>query len=695
MGQSLRVLVYGSVGDGACDSVRLGIYRELLAAHGVELRTWGELNGYRVSVPPPYADRLADAIHDGVAVVDTSPIDWADVVLFRRWYGTVPACEDCDFAARDDAALAAHLRTRGHRPADRDFIVRSLLAAIERDPAVLKGRAMVYELDDNLLAPQPWLGFYNRIQGDRDLIDRFARRADLVTVTTPVLATALGRHNAAIRVIRNAVAPERYVPSAAAPPGKPLTFLYYGVGARARDYAICGDVVDAEARRHDGRRIWLGSDEPAIRSLVDEARPYENDVAAFARRLADTHPDIGVAPVGQDDFSRGHSELHWLEYSLSGAATVASRTMGGGPYDVIRDGVDGLLARNKAQWREQLSRLAVSRTLREELAGRARERVLAEYDVKDRAAEWADALRWAAEHAGRGALEVHPGHATGPAAGHATGHSAAARAQLEAEVEAEARAGLAHRAKVRARSVFENARLAELRGDRDVCWREDAARDPLVSIVIPTYSRGRILVERSIASALAQTYPNVEVVVVGDHATPETLEAIQSVQDPRVRFEDLPVRSPYPDDPEHAWMCVGTRPYNRGVKLARGSWIVPQADDDEMLSDHVATLLGVALEYRLEMVYGDSLMETPEGEWFRLGAWPPAHAGFCAGSVLYSAALAFVEEDEECWRDGEPNDWNMWRRMIDAGVRIGHVEQIVFRHYREARHRYTATTSAA
>ena len=114
------------------------------------------------------------------------------------------------------------------------------------------------------------------------------------------------------------------------------------------------------AGRHGGRRVWLGSDGPAIRAIVDDARPYVGSVADFARGLADSHPDIGVAPVGQDDYSRGRSELHWLEYSLAGAATVAGRTMGGGPYDVIRDGVDGLLARNKAQWREQLGRLAAS-----------------------------------------------------------------------------------------------------------------------------------------------------------------------------------------------------------------------------------------------------------------------------------------------------------------------------------------------
>jgi hypothetical protein len=684
VGEPLRVLVYGSVDAGPCDSVRLGVYRDLLSEQGIELRTWGELNDYRVQVPPEYADRLDDAIHDGVATADLSPIEWADVLVFRRWYGTVHACDDCDFATSNGPALAKHAETLGHAAVTRDRIIRPLLASIERDRSVLRGRAMVYELDDNLLSPQPWLGFYRRIQGDLDLIERFARQADLVTVTTPTLAAGLKRYNSAIQVIRNAVMPDWYaLPEVEAEP-RPLSFLYYGVGARYREYTICKDAVDDVAKTNDGRRIWLGSDEPMIQAAVDEAHPYLNEVRGFARQLGAIRPAIGVAPVGQDDFSRGHSELHWLEYSLAGAATVASRTMGGGPYDVIRDGVDGLLARNKAQWREQLAKLASSRTLRDELAGRARERVLAEYDVRVRVAEWADAFRWAANHAGRGASSI---SARSMSREHAH--------QQEIGVAADASANLEHRHMARQRSRAEGAMLEQLRGDREVCWPEGAADNPLVSVVIPTYSRGRILVDRSLASVLNQTYRNIEVVVVGDHATDETLEAIRSVDDPRVRFEDLPERSPYPPDPETAWMCVGTRPYNRGLELARGQWIAPQADDDEFTPDHVETLLSIALDHKLEFVYGDSWMETAAGPWVRLGEWPPRQGGFCAGAVLYSSSLKYINEDEDCWREDEPNDWNMWKRMIEAGVRAGHVDHVVFRHYLEARHRPHMAAGAA
>ena len=52
--------------------------------------------------------------------------------------------------------------------------------------------------------------------------------------------------------------------------------------------------------------------------------------------------------------------------------------------------------------------------------------------------------------------------------------------------------------------------------------------------------------ERAIPSALAQDHENIEVVVVGDAAPPETAAAIEELGEPRVVYENLAVRGPYP-----------------------------------------------------------------------------------------------------------------------------------------------------
>ena len=402
MTSAVNVLVYGALDGGSCDVFRAGMYTDYLAALGVTLRPWTEL---RVDFAPGWENRPQEALDSGAFEIDRTDLDWADVLLFRRYYFTAPACEECDTASRHEADMAEHARATGHRvrgPLDR--LLRPLWARLLSDPTFLGGRAIVYETDDDVLATPAWSDHSVIARLEADLIRSMLGRADLVTVSTPPLERMAGRYNRAVRLIRNAVEPAWYPDPASIPEreGEPRV-LFYGVPKRLRDYAECVEVVNEVARSVRGtRRVWMGGDDPAVRAVADEVIAYVRGAPAFARALVEARPDIGLAPVADEPFNRARSELHWLEYAMAGAPTVASRLMGGGPYDVVRDGGDGRLARNKAEWREALRSLARSPARRTEIAGRARERVLAEYRVADRAVEWADAYRWAAEHAGRG-----------------------------------------------------------------------------------------------------------------------------------------------------------------------------------------------------------------------------------------------------------------------------------------------------
>ncbi|HLG92797.1 MAG TPA: glycosyltransferase family A protein, partial [Acidimicrobiales bacterium] len=215
-----------------------------------------------------------------------------------------------------------------------------------------------------------------------------------------------------------------------------------------------------------------------------------------------------------------------------------------------------------------------------------------------------------------------------------------------------------------------------------------------MTVRIATYERGELVARRALASALAQTYRRLEVLVVGDHCDPATAEAVLSVRDPRVRFVNLSERGRYPDDPRLRWMVAGAAPMNAALWLAQGKWIAPCDDDDELSPDHVEVLLDQARRRRLELVWSKASMELEPGRWVEAGSERLRLGSITHGSVLYSAHLRFFAHSLTSWRLGQPSDWNLWSRMRRAGVRMGFVDRLTYVHYLEATRRPLDTGAA-
>jgi glycosyltransferase involved in cell wall biosynthesis len=106
---------------------------------------------------------------------------------------------------------------------------------------------------------------------------------------------------------------------------------------------------------------------------------------------------------------------------------------------------------------------------------------------------------------------------------------------------------------------------------------------PLVSIIIATYNRGKILSERTLPSIFNQSYSNFEIIIVGDHVIDNTEELISLIPDKRLKFINLEKRTIYPTDPISRWMVAGARPRNIAISKAKGEWIYVISDDDILL----------------------------------------------------------------------------------------------------------------
>lgn len=126
---------------------------------------------------------------------------------------------------------------------------------------------------------------------------------------------------------------------------------------------------------------------------------------------------------------------------------------------------------------------------------------------------------------------------------------------------------------------------------------------PMVSICIPTYNRKEFL-SQALASALAQTYENFEVVVVDDGSIDGTKEMLQGIKDPRVRYfcNDINRGRPYSR--------------NRCIDEAKGEYILWLDDDDILDREILYKYLLLLEQYEdAEVVYG-ILQDLNTGEIF-------------------------------------------------------------------------------
>ena len=261
-----------------------------------------------------------------------------------------------------------------------------------------------------------------------------------------------------------------------------------------------------------------------------------------------------------------------------------------------------------------------------------------------------------------------------------TSMAAAAAAQI-AEMGEKADAAHAH-SRDMLRAVYERAdeqrlRLYALRRteDYELAFTE---REPLVSVVIPTYNRYELLRDRSLPAILDQNYRNLKVIVSGDAAVPEIEQVVRDCGDPRVRYINRTINGPYPDDPQRAWMMRGTPPLNDGVGEAKGRWISIVCDDDEVTPDHTERLVEEAQQQRLELCYGKLKIRFEEGgviDWDN--TFPPAYRHFTLQLCVYHAGLRFFQFEPTDVNYGEPNDWSLVRRMVAAGVRLGRIDDLV------------------
>jgi glycosyltransferase involved in cell wall biosynthesis len=208
-------------------------------------------------------------------------------------------------------------------------------------------------------------------------------------------------------------------------------------------------------------------------------------------------------------------------------------------------------------------------------------------------------------------------------------------------------------------------------------------QNPLVSVCIATYNRSELLLKRSVASVLGQSYANLEVIVVGDCCTDDTAEQMALISDPRLRFVNLAERGDYPEDRLSRWMVAGTTPINTALDLARGTFITHLDDDDEYLPDRIARMVAFIQETRADLVWHPFFHQTKKNSWKVKAAESFSMGQVTTSSTFYHRWFAGLKWDILAYHYREPGDWNRLRKVRFLEALVARYPVPLLRHFRE------------
>lgn len=187
--------------------------------------------------------------------------------------------------------------------------------------------------------------------------------------------------------------------------------------------------------------------------------------------------------------------------------------------------------------------------------------------------------------------------------------------------------------------------------------------------------------ERCLPSVMAQTYKDIEVIIVAHNCTDDTVDRVINYNESvrwMVDIVELDKPTTFPDTPENRWFAGPVDPLNLALKLCTGDWIARVDDDDEWVPEHLEECLKFAMEGNHEFVSAGHVTHEGEvGPYILEDPDDRAHLAAVGGTQtwVYRSYLKMFRYNPDCWRKSwdRVNDTDIQQRMFNAGVRMGYL----------------------
>lgn len=296
-------------------------------------------------------------------------------------------CEMMDWAKEADVIVFQYCHTRGALQ-----MIREIRDANPTKP-------ILCEIDDNILSVPSYNqaeDVYRNSSNTRDIVIAQMLEADGVITTTPFLQDVLSEFNQNIHIVPNCIDLDHWKVQNKNRPG--IRIGWAGGGTHNDDLLQIGPVMNRILEAHrEVKFVFLRSCPDEFRDMkgVEVISKWE-PIMRYPRYLANSDFDIGIAPLQDNAFNRGKSNLRWLEYSALGIPTVAyipTDSPGHTHFDqTIKNGEDGYVAHAENEFEKMLTVLIENRSLRTGMGLRAKDRISRDFNAKVITQNYADIL---------------------------------------------------------------------------------------------------------------------------------------------------------------------------------------------------------------------------------------------------------------------------------------------------------------
>ncbi|NTW91011.1 MAG: glycosyltransferase family 4 protein [Erysipelotrichaceae bacterium] len=247
--------------------------------------------------------------------------------------------------------------------------------------------------------------FQENLQRRQDNINEFMKICDLVTCSTETLKKEYSEHNDNVIVLPNCVDPEDW-DKPLRNDGDKVRIGIVGSAALEYDYLHIKPLIKELSERDDVELVLFGlgdlkhqKENPKVTKVFKDEYEFWNNIkmtqfpwckrADYNKVLNEARLDIMLIPRRDNYFNRCKSNIKFLEASMCEIPVIA-QSFESGPYEEITDDM-GVLIKDNSKWKEELERLIKDKDLRRSMGKKAKEYVIKNYNIEDKAHLWADA----------------------------------------------------------------------------------------------------------------------------------------------------------------------------------------------------------------------------------------------------------------------------------------------------------------